>query len=793
MDSKISWLKSPMIDTAEKTSLFGLPVIGFDRLTDGTAEMRYSLFGYIPLVNVSGLDLFQSAFGRLVSELVFVPAAALDPSVTWQPINDRTVIAVVAHAGQTHDVQLTKNPPGALASVTVPRWAKIGNVNKKNPVPQHRSTAQPTSLANFPELVSLIGHHLDRHDLTTCVRVCRSWFDAFTPLLYHTVVVYDFDLYSTKFDVPPYRAQRSTKNAHLASSDDDPGYGGGMVHKYGHLVHSITSSNIRALAYLGDHAVNLTHVVLHPCFSSPAMFGTVIADTREQKAWGRLCGRFEDRELIISTWIALINRNPGLKSVRINLDSCDMGTERIIHALAKCEHLEEVYLESMTEANTLEMMLDHCPHILSLSATCGQRATYVLRADQQMLKAEYPAAVGVPTKIRHFNITTDKAWNFNDCTLQLWIIQVLRRCPDLQSLVLILDMEMFSILVKEVTALSSSKFFSLRSLKLNAPTTEANNVLLAILLNSCSASLTALTITVFSNGSFGRIVIPMIDPLLWLRLEEFRFMGTGTFTPSNGLCNVLALCPNLRAFEVSDAAVTATEFLSTQFTCGHSLVSFALIACGDRAQILQSPQPPPWLGLNNSFTTQEGHMATMAQFELPTPMPMPAQPQQPQQQPQLGQVPPWLQYPSAPPCILAAQTSQLTTLARFEPPAPFHHHLFARPPPQPPAPDLPVFAPFFPPTNPYSIHNYYLQPHTPQLSAAETEEFNAHSTKVCLRIISEFPHLKQLEYGASFDNGTSLFFLYPREPPGKNEDCVEMFREGLPGLRSLVVRGVSCL
>ncbi|OAQ29827.1 hypothetical protein K457DRAFT_1819411 [Linnemannia elongata AG-77] len=126
MDSKISWLKSPMIDTAEKTSLFGLPVIGFDRLNDGTAEMRHSLFGYIPLVNVSGLDLFQSAVGRLVSELVFVPAAALDPSVTWQPINDRTVIAAVAHAGQTHDVQLTKNPPGALASVTVPRWAKIG-------------------------------------------------------------------------------------------------------------------------------------------------------------------------------------------------------------------------------------------------------------------------------------------------------------------------------------------------------------------------------------------------------------------------------------------------------------------------------------------------------------------------------------------------------------------------------------------------------------------------------------------------------------------------------------------
>jgi len=122
---------------AEKTSLFCLPVTGFDRLTDSTAEMRHSLFGHIPLVNESGPDLFRSAVGRLVSELVFVPAAALDPSVSWKPVDEQTVIAVVAHAGQTHDVQLTVKPSGALASVTLSRWAKIG----KQPFQAHPFTA----------------------------------------------------------------------------------------------------------------------------------------------------------------------------------------------------------------------------------------------------------------------------------------------------------------------------------------------------------------------------------------------------------------------------------------------------------------------------------------------------------------------------------------------------------------------------------------------------------------------------------------------------------------------------
>ncbi|KAF9306319.1 hypothetical protein BGZ91_008592, partial [Linnemannia elongata] len=333
----------------------------------------------------------------------------------------------------------------------------------------------------IPELVSLIGQHLDQHDFTHCIRVCREWFDIFTPLLYHTISVYDFDLYSHKFKGETNRAKRSAKNNYLASSDDDPGYGGRMVHK-----------------------------------------------------------------------------NPSLKSVRIDLDNCDSGTERIIHALAKREHLEEVYLESIIETNIIELTLDHCPHILSLCATFGLGANYVPGSNEQVFDVNSTYRVGAPTKIRHLHIRTTQAW----------LPHVLRRCPDLQTLMLYpLDANVFTILAQEVINLSLSKFFGLRSLEFTLPrlTTETNAALPTTLINSCSASLTALAITDNSRHDF---FIPQIDPLIWSRLQEFRYTGWSAYRHNNTfvsqVCGVLALCPNLRVFKVLKAMVTATELLSTQ-------------------------------------------------------------------------------------------------------------------------------------------------------------------------------------------------------------------------------------
>lgn len=112
---------------AAATRLVGLRITGFDRHSSGTGEMRWRLLGVIPVVSATGADLTRSAAGRLASEFVLVPAVALAPEVTWEPVNDRQAIAHIAIDGESYPVTVTVAPSGALEAVTIPRW---GNPDK---------------------------------------------------------------------------------------------------------------------------------------------------------------------------------------------------------------------------------------------------------------------------------------------------------------------------------------------------------------------------------------------------------------------------------------------------------------------------------------------------------------------------------------------------------------------------------------------------------------------------------------------------------------------------------------
>jgi hypothetical protein len=73
---------------AATARLFGLPVTGFDRFTRGTGQMRWRLLNAIPVMAAEGEDVTLSAAGRHAGELlVAVPAAALDPTVSWTTVD----------------------------------------------------------------------------------------------------------------------------------------------------------------------------------------------------------------------------------------------------------------------------------------------------------------------------------------------------------------------------------------------------------------------------------------------------------------------------------------------------------------------------------------------------------------------------------------------------------------------------------------------------------------------------------------------------------------------------------
>jgi Family of unknown function (DUF6544) len=107
------------------TRVLGMPVFGYDRLAHGRGDMVHRAFGRVAIVNQSGPDLTRSAAGRLVSELIWTPAAALDPGIAWNPVDDRTVNARLSYGDRTHEITLTVAATGALQKVTMLRWASV--------------------------------------------------------------------------------------------------------------------------------------------------------------------------------------------------------------------------------------------------------------------------------------------------------------------------------------------------------------------------------------------------------------------------------------------------------------------------------------------------------------------------------------------------------------------------------------------------------------------------------------------------------------------------------------------
>jgi hypothetical protein len=99
-----------------------LRIRGFDRYSHATGEMRWRLFGGIPVMSAAGDDITRSAAGRLAGEMVLVPAAALDPAVSWHAVDEHHAAAGVRIGDLVHRVTIGVDERGALRSVWLPRW-----------------------------------------------------------------------------------------------------------------------------------------------------------------------------------------------------------------------------------------------------------------------------------------------------------------------------------------------------------------------------------------------------------------------------------------------------------------------------------------------------------------------------------------------------------------------------------------------------------------------------------------------------------------------------------------------
>lgn len=115
-------------------------VVGYDRLLDGDGEMRWWLWGVIPVAHATGDDVSRSAVGRLLGESIFLPSMLLSRDarsdgrggrtadgidhrgVRWEAVDDATGRVHVAAFGEETTLTLDIDPDGRLRRVTFPRW-----------------------------------------------------------------------------------------------------------------------------------------------------------------------------------------------------------------------------------------------------------------------------------------------------------------------------------------------------------------------------------------------------------------------------------------------------------------------------------------------------------------------------------------------------------------------------------------------------------------------------------------------------------------------------------------------
>ncbi|MCK4858617.1 MAG: hypothetical protein KAT58_11655 [candidate division Zixibacteria bacterium] len=98
-------------------------ITGADCYFDGSAELRFWLWGLIPLVKAAGMDIVKSAAGRLAIETCWLPSVWLPQhGARWEPVDEESTRICVSIGGEELSVLLQVGPNGELRRLSMQRW-----------------------------------------------------------------------------------------------------------------------------------------------------------------------------------------------------------------------------------------------------------------------------------------------------------------------------------------------------------------------------------------------------------------------------------------------------------------------------------------------------------------------------------------------------------------------------------------------------------------------------------------------------------------------------------------------
>ncbi|PSB14314.1 hypothetical protein C7B61_12000 [filamentous cyanobacterium CCP1] len=96
---------------------------GADYYTRGDGQMRFSLWGLIPVVTAHNPDVTRSAIGRWIGEYFWLPSALLpQQGVSWKAIDDHTIQASLKADGEAITLTYVIDQQGKLLRSSFDRW-----------------------------------------------------------------------------------------------------------------------------------------------------------------------------------------------------------------------------------------------------------------------------------------------------------------------------------------------------------------------------------------------------------------------------------------------------------------------------------------------------------------------------------------------------------------------------------------------------------------------------------------------------------------------------------------------
>lgn len=107
---------------AASVKMYGLPVRGADRWLDGSGEMRWKLFGILPIVTASGPDINRSGAGRINIESLWLPSALCCDEVAWTASDALHPHARFTAHGETAELDYALEAHGRLEALQMTRW-----------------------------------------------------------------------------------------------------------------------------------------------------------------------------------------------------------------------------------------------------------------------------------------------------------------------------------------------------------------------------------------------------------------------------------------------------------------------------------------------------------------------------------------------------------------------------------------------------------------------------------------------------------------------------------------------